>query len=162
MEFSNVFFSGTANDFVSKRVTLNGVEMDAVTVNALAKHGVLAQTGFGAKPARGRTPRVFSAVNREGFQFGIAIDPVVEQSTREFFAPEIVTQTAETVAEPVQVSVETQTQVETVEPTVEAEPVDSSHFSSSDEDQKQSAILEALEAASNAGVRVNYDSEAPF
>lgn len=161
MEFSNVFFSGTANDFVSKRVTLNGIEMDAVTVNALAKHGVLAQTGFGAKPARGRTPRVFSAVNREGFQFGIAVDPVVEQSTREFFAPETVVQ-AETVAESVQVSTETQTQTETVEPTVEAEPVDSSHFSSSDEDQKQSAILEALEAASNAGVQVNYDSEAPF
>lgn len=161
MEFSNVFFSGTANDFVSKRVTLNGIEMDAVTVNALAKHGVLAQTGFGAKPARGRTPRVFSAVNREGFQFGIAVDPVVEQSTREFFAPETVVQ-AETVAESVQVSTETQTQTETVDSTVEAEPVDSSHFSSSDEDQKQSAILEALEAASNAGVQVNYDNEAPF
>ena len=151
MEFSNVFFSGTANDFVSKRVTLNGVEMDAVTVNLLAKHKILDQTGFGAKPARGRTPRVFSAVNREGFQFGIAVDPVVEQSTREFFAPETVVQ-AETVAESVQVSTETQTQTETVDSTVEAEPIDAN----------QGAILEALEAASDAGIAINYDSEAPF
>ena len=151
MEFSNVFFSGTANDFVSKRVTLNGVEMDAVTVNLLAKHKILDQTGFGAKPARGRTPRVFSAVNREGFQFGIAVDPVVEQSTREFFAPETVVQ-AETVAESVQVSTETQTQTETVDSTVEAEPIDAN----------QCAILEALEAASDAGIAINYDSEAPF
>lgn len=154
MEFSNVFFSGTANDFVSKRVTLNGVEMDAVTVNALAKHNVLAQTGFGAKPARGRTPRVFSAVNREGFQFGIAVDPVVDQSTKEFFAPETTAETG-TVAEVVESSVlqavstndESQVSTET-----ETEVVD----------LDQSAILEALEAASDAGIAINYDSEAPF
>ena len=152
MEFSNVFFSGTANDFVSKRVTLNGVEMDAVTVNLLAKHKILDQTGFGAKPARGRTPRVFSAVNREGFEFGMVVDPVVDDATREFFTPETVVQTAETVAEPVQVSTEVQTTVETVEPTTEAEPIDAN----------QGAILEALEAASDAGIAINYDSEAPF
>lgn len=150
MEFSNVFFSGTANDFVSKRVTLNGVEMDAVTVNALAKHNVLAQTGFGAKPARGRTPRVFSAVNREGFQFGIAVDPVVDASVKEFFAPETTAETG-TVAEVVESSVLRAVSTND-ESQVSTEPVDSD----------QSAILEALEAASNAGVQVNYDSEAPF
>lgn len=152
MEFTNstAFFSGTASDFVEKKVTLNGVRLDAVTVNSLAKHGMLKQTGFGAKPARGRTPRMFSAINRDGFEFGIEVAPVVDASTREFFAPETVTpettsveQTAvaEQVATPEVVS-----EQETVEP----------------QDTAQTAILEAMEAAQSAGINVNYSEDAPF
>ncbi len=155
MEFSNVFFSGTANDFVKDKIALNGTPLDAVTVNSLAKHGLLAQTGFGAKPVRGRTPRMFSAINREGFTFSKYVEPVVDDATREFFAPAAVipeTVSAETV--PVLTEV---VAPETVEPqvTTEVETTESV-------DAGQSAILEAMEAAQAAGINVDYSEEASF
>lgn len=152
MEFTNTnaFFSGTASDFVEKKVTLNGVRLDAVTVNSLAKHGMLKQTGFGAKPARGRTPRMFSAINREGFEFGIEVAPVVDASTREFFAPETVT--PETVSVEQAAVAEQTTAPETVSEQETVEPQDSA----------QTVILEAMEAAQSAGINVDYSEDAPF
>lgn len=80
-------FSGTARDFVASNVTLNGKILDAVSVNSLAKHELLEATGFGAKPARGRTPRIFKAVSRNGFNFGTYVAPIVDPATAEYFAP---------------------------------------------------------------------------
>lgn len=63
---SLVDFQGTAKDF-AEHVSLNGHPLDQMTVNSLAKHGLIETVGEGQKPARGRTPKKYKAVTREGF-----------------------------------------------------------------------------------------------
>jgi hypothetical protein len=62
-------FVGTAREFEDNRIRLNGEPLDAVTVSSLARHGLLEYAGEGTKPSRGRTPKKYKAVSREGMQF---------------------------------------------------------------------------------------------
>lgn len=62
-------FTGTAKDFADQGVKLNGVMLDAVSVGALARHGLLEVVGDGPKPARGRTPKLYKAVNSNGMVY---------------------------------------------------------------------------------------------
>jgi hypothetical protein len=62
---TNFSFTGTASEFEEQGVKLNGKFLDKITVSNLAKHGILADAGEGAKPKRGRTPRKFTAVSNE-------------------------------------------------------------------------------------------------
>lgn len=62
-------FVGTAKDFEENGIKLNGSKLDKITVANLAKHGLLEDAGEGEKPARGRTPKKFKAVSREGLMF---------------------------------------------------------------------------------------------
>lgn len=62
-------FKGTAKDFEDNRITLNGIELDQLSVNTLGKFGVLKVVGEGPKPARGRTPKLYQATSSKGFEF---------------------------------------------------------------------------------------------
>lgn len=73
--FKNVNFVGTVSDFVENGVKINGRHVDAVSVSALARHGLIKFKGFGVKPTRGKTPSVYEAVNREGFEVEAASMP---------------------------------------------------------------------------------------
>jgi hypothetical protein len=52
-------FVGTAQQFKSSHVYLNGKALDAVSIGALARHGLIEDAGDGPKPVRGRTPRLY-------------------------------------------------------------------------------------------------------
>lgn len=59
-------FVGTAKQFETANVHLNGKALDPISIGALARHGLIEDAGEGPKPSRGRTPRlyrVFSAGN---------------------------------------------------------------------------------------------------
>jgi hypothetical protein len=62
-------FTGTAKDFENKGIKLNGKHLNAVAVGALALHSLIEDAGEGQKPARGRTPRMYRAVSRDGMVF---------------------------------------------------------------------------------------------
>lgn len=83
MKFSGVF-TGTAKQFEDCGVKVNGKFVSAIGVSVLAEHGFIEKAGFGAKPARGRQPTLFRAVNREGFTVEFMEHPKsVEEITKE-------------------------------------------------------------------------------
>lgn len=58
-------FEGTAKDFADRGLKLNGQLVDQMTVNAFGRHGIIECIGEGQKPARGKTPKKYRAVNTE-------------------------------------------------------------------------------------------------
>jgi hypothetical protein len=73
--FESVSFTGTAKQFVDNGVKINGRFVDLITVANFGKHSVIDVVGFGAKPARGKTPILYRAVTREGFRVDAASFP---------------------------------------------------------------------------------------
>lgn len=69
MSIQTFTFEGTAKDFESNAIKLNGKLLDQITVNALARHGLIETVGQGQKPARGRTPMLYKAVSNECMSF---------------------------------------------------------------------------------------------
>lgn len=62
-------FVGTAKQFASNKIFLNGRALDAISVGALAHHGLLEDAGDGPKPQRGRTPRLYRAFTNNNMHF---------------------------------------------------------------------------------------------
>ena len=67
-------FVGTAKDAEQKGVKLNGKFIDAVTISALSRHGLVEVVGKKEKPKgqRGRIANIFGLKNREGMVFTIS------------------------------------------------------------------------------------------
>lgn len=79
---TNVTFTGTAKQFVDNGVKINGRFVDLITVANFGKHSVIEVAGFGAKPARGKTPILYKAVSREGFKVDAASFPSNEPEVK--------------------------------------------------------------------------------
>lgn len=60
-------FTGTAKDFISKGVKINGQIVDQVGLCILSRYGAVKVVGKGDKPARGKTPAIFKAQGKSGF-----------------------------------------------------------------------------------------------
>ena len=69
MEIIGQAIFGTAKEFEDNGVLLNGKPLTQIAVGALATHGVVEYFGEGPKPARGRTPKVYKAMTRDGLKF---------------------------------------------------------------------------------------------
>lgn len=78
MTINTFTFEGTAKDFENQSIKLNGKLLDQVTVNALARHGLIETVGEGPKPARGRTPMKYRAVSNECMTFDTAVNSEVK------------------------------------------------------------------------------------
>ena len=64
-----ITFEGTASDFETQGIKLNGRFLDKITVGNLAKHGIIEVIGEGPKPKRGRTPAKYKAVSSNNLKF---------------------------------------------------------------------------------------------
>ena len=71
-------FKGTAKQFETKGVKLNGQLLDQITVNALGRHGLIECVGEGDKPARGKTPKLYGVKNSKGMTWSVPEEATAE------------------------------------------------------------------------------------
>lgn len=72
-DFNQSAYTGTASEFVSKGVKINGVEVDAVALSILAKYNLVKTVGEEAKPSgkRGRRGKILAFV--PGVEFVVSV-----------------------------------------------------------------------------------------
>lgn len=67
-------FEGTSTELMQQTITLNGELLDSVAFSILLRYGMIEVIGEKAKEQfsrkRGRIPKIFRLVSREGLVFG--------------------------------------------------------------------------------------------
>ena len=75
-------FTGTSSELMQQAITLNGELIDSVGFSILLRYGMIEVIGEKAKEQfsrkRGRIPKIFRLVSREGLVFGKIAEEIQE------------------------------------------------------------------------------------
>ena len=75
-------YEGTSTELMQQAITLNGELLDSVAFSILLRYNLIEVLGVKAKEEfsrkRGRAPKIFKLVSREGFVFGKIQEEILE------------------------------------------------------------------------------------
>ncbi len=75
-------YEGTSTELMQQCITLNGELLDSVAFSILLRYSMIEVTGEKVKEkhsrVRGRTPKIFRLVSREGLVFGKIAEEIQE------------------------------------------------------------------------------------